>query len=144
MNADMGDHEFRYALYPHRGTFPDCPIWKESYFFNYPLRFSPSPPPISYTAPLSLSASFVHLDSLKLAEHQKAGSVTVVLRLVEMSGGRECAVLTFASVPQNVYAVDLLERQVDNVRVDWDGKTTVRVYMLPFKVVSLLVHFPKN
>jgi alpha-mannosidase len=147
MNADMGNHEFRYALYPHQGTFPDCPIWKESYNFNYPLRVSPSPPPLSYTPPFSFNASFVLLDSVKLAEDQPSPDrVNVILRLAEMSGGREWAQLKFSpfAVPLSVSAVDLLERPVNGVDVKWDGKTHLKVHLLPFKVVSLLVSFPRN
>jgi alpha-mannosidase len=36
--ADMGHHHFRYALYPHAGTWKDAMTVRRGYEYNYPLQ----------------------------------------------------------------------------------------------------------
>ena len=36
-HCDIGDHEFKYALYPHKGCFFESDAVQQGYEFNVPL-----------------------------------------------------------------------------------------------------------
>jgi alpha-mannosidase len=78
--ADMGRHEFTYALVPHRGGWRDAGIVDEGRRFNAPLRWT-SAPEGSFAS--SDDGNLV-LDTIKRAEDSDA----LVLRLYEAHGGR--------------------------------------------------------
>ena len=81
--ADMGRHEFAYALYPHAGDWRDGDVLREAVLFNMPLRWTSDGPAESFAV---VDGGLV-LDSIKRAED----SGDVVLRLYEPYGGRGVA-----------------------------------------------------
>jgi len=165
--ADMGHHEFRYAVFPHVDSFPCTAVIEEAYDFNHPLipcgaipdSGLPGPPPGDYgdgvISPLgfSLSATHVMVDAVKIPEsilrREGAGGSeqrAMIVRLFEWAGGLErvhikCSKAAIASCS----LVNILEHPKesgDEDAVITEDTEEFFVYSLtvrPFKIVSLLV-----
>ena len=85
--ADMGEHQFAYALVPHAGGWREAGVLREAVLFNAPLRWTDAPAQEDSFA--SVDGALV-LDTIKRAEASEA----IVLRLYEPHGGRGVAVTT--------------------------------------------------
>uniref|UniRef100_A0A7S4NLE7 alpha-mannosidase n=1 Tax=Paramoeba aestuarina TaxID=180227 RepID=A0A7S4NLE7_9EUKA len=145
--ADMGDHQFKFAIYPHEGGFPGGQVMKESYDFNYSFQNHFAQGPKKAGFPINFVGEDVLLDTIKLAEDQGEEDETkVVFRLVELGGGREWVELNFVRNIKDAKVVNILEEEEKGggeVEMERGGKG-VRVYVKPFKVVTLLVTFLKG
>ena len=82
--ADMGRHEFAYALVPHAGGWREAGIVAEGARFNAPLRWVADAPAESFAA---ADDPNLVLDTIKRAEDGDA----LVLRLYEAHGARGTA-----------------------------------------------------
>ena len=82
--ADMGRHEFAYALVPHAGGWREAGVVREAVLFNAPLRWTEGVAEGSFA---SVDDENVVLDTIKRAEDSDA----IVLRLYEPHGGRGVA-----------------------------------------------------
>ncbi|XP_047651598.1 alpha-mannosidase 2C1 isoform X3 [Phacochoerus africanus] len=137
--ADMGRHEFTYALMPHKGSFQDAGVIPAAYSLNFPLLALPAPGPAPAAAwsAFSLSSPAVVLETVKQAEASPQGR-TLVLRLYEAHGSHvDCWLHTSLPVQEAVLC-DLLERR------DPAGPLPLRDARLkltfsPFQVQSLLL-----
>uniref|UniRef100_A0A8D1N3H3 alpha-mannosidase n=1 Tax=Sus scrofa TaxID=9823 RepID=A0A8D1N3H3_PIG len=137
--ADMGRHEFTYALMPHKGSFQDAGVIPAAYSLNFPLLALPAPGPAPAAAwsAFSLSSPAVVLETVKQAEASPQGR-TLVLRLYEAHGSHvDCWLHTSLPVQEAVLC-DLLERR------DPSGPLPLRDARLkltfsPFQVQSLLL-----
>ncbi|KAJ3176169.1 Alpha-mannosidase 2C1 [Irineochytrium annulatum] len=96
-HCDIGTHVFRYALYPHAGTFVESDVVKQGYHFNVPLVVTPilvNPKAVSTGSSVheffKVDGRNVVLDTVKIAEdpRAKSGGTDVVIRLYEAYGGR--------------------------------------------------------
>jgi alpha-mannosidase len=128
--ADMGTHEFVYALLPHAGGWRDGGVLREAVLFNSPLRW------VADEGTLERSFATVDgdlvLDTIKRAEDSDA----VVLRLYEPYGGRGESRITLDTELASVRRASLLEDPGDPVTVE-DG-----VIVLPYRpreVITLIV-----
>nr|XP_023509035.1 alpha-mannosidase 2C1 isoform X4 [Equus caballus] len=137
--ADMGRHEFTYALMPHEGSFQDAGVIRAAYSVNFPLLALPTPGPAPAAAwsAFSVSSPAVVLETVKQAETSPQGR-TLVLRLYEAHGSHvDCWLHTSLPVQEAVLC-DLLERR------DPAGHLPLRDARLkltfsPFQVRSLLL-----
>ncbi|XP_023585604.1 alpha-mannosidase 2C1 isoform X2 [Trichechus manatus latirostris] len=137
--ADMGRHEFTYALMPHKGSFQDAGVIRAAYSLNFPLLALPAPGPAPAAAwsAFSLSTPAVVLETVKQAEANPL-SRTLVLRLYEAHGSHvDCWLHTSLPVQEAVLC-DLLEKR------DPAGHLPLRDNRLklsfsPFQVQSLLL-----
>ena len=82
--ADMGRHEFAYALMPHAGGWREAGVVAEAARFNAPLRWTAASPVESFAA---VDDPNLVLDTIKRAEDSDA----LVLRLYEAHGARGTA-----------------------------------------------------
>uniref|UniRef100_G3SXU8 alpha-mannosidase n=1 Tax=Loxodonta africana TaxID=9785 RepID=G3SXU8_LOXAF len=127
--ADMGRHEFTYALMPHKGSFQDAGVIRAAYSLNFPL--------LAPWSAFSLSTPAVVLETVKQAEANPL-SRTLVLRLYEAHGSHvDCWLHTSLPVQEAVLC-DLLEKR------DPAGHLPLRDNRLkltfsPFQVRSLLL-----
>jgi alpha-mannosidase len=87
--ADMGRHEFAYALMPHAGGWREAGVVAEAACFNVPLRWGPGWH--EFDSPAEVEGGLV-LDTIKRAEDSDA----VVVRLYEPHGARGVAALRLA------------------------------------------------
>ena len=88
--ADVGRHEFAYALMPHAGGWREAGVVGEAACFNAPLRRTSTPVPESFA---EVDDGSLVLDTIKRAEDSDA----LVLRLYEAHGARGRARLRVAT-----------------------------------------------
>ncbi|RXM33161.1 Alpha-mannosidase 2C1 [Acipenser ruthenus] len=73
--ADMGQHQFTYAVMPHTGSFQEAAVIQSAYNLNFPLRLLPketgSPQTGSWSA-FSLSSSAIILETIKQVDWQES------------------------------------------------------------------------
>ncbi|ORX69069.1 hypothetical protein DL89DRAFT_275108 [Linderina pennispora] len=142
-NCDMGPHVFRYAVFPHKGTFAESTVVKEAYNFNVPLlhlpanadRFSMKGGMAGAAHPyFSLSnAPNVVLDTVKAAED---GSSSFVVRMYEAYGGHAKALLTTALPAMKAEIVNILEGHVSDLEWLPHSKSTA-IKFKPFEIVTV-------
>jgi alpha-mannosidase len=126
--ADMGAHEFAYALMPHAGGWREGGVLREATLFNSPLRWTTDGP----------ARSFAHVDGDLVLETVKRAerSDALVLRLYEPYGGRGESRVTLADTFTSVRRTNLLEEDGDEVAVE-DG--VIVIPYRPHEVVTLVV-----
>jgi alpha-mannosidase len=81
--ADMGAHEFAYALLPHAGGWREGGVLREAALFNAPLRWTTVGP----AEPFAIVDGELVLDTIKRAQDSDG----LILRLYEPYGGRGVA-----------------------------------------------------
>ncbi len=112
--ADMGRHEFAYALHPHAGGWREAWIVREAALFNAPLRWTR----LDRTEPLAaVQQGELVLDTIKLAED----SDELVLRLYEPHGGRGTARVRLGVPFRCACRTNLLEEERDGLAVEAGG-----------------------
>ncbi|KAJ2791951.1 Glycoside hydrolase, 38 vacuolar alpha mannosidase [Coemansia helicoidea] len=144
--CDMGRHQFRYAVYPHSGTFSESNVVREAYQFNVPLLQLPAASThIFHDHPFfSLSgARNVVLDAVKVAEDDGQG---YIVRMYEAYGGHARATLTTQLPVAEVTKVNILEEPMDSANkapgIRWlEYPRSLQVQFKPFEVVSLKFTF---
>jgi alpha-mannosidase len=127
--ADMGRHEFAYALVPHAGGWREAGIVREAVCFNAPLRWTARPPAPSFA---SVDDPNLVLDTIKRAEDSDA----LVLRLYEAHGARGVARVRLAVPFAEAVRANALEDEGDALAAE-DG--AVVVPYRPHEVVSVLL-----
>ncbi|KAJ2553544.1 Glycoside hydrolase, 38 vacuolar alpha mannosidase, partial [Coemansia sp. RSA 1933] len=123
-SCDMGNHSFRYAVYPHRGTFCESDVVQEAYCFNaplvqlpvdYALAASAQTAPHDVMACLALSgATNVVLDTVKVAEDSPN---CIVVRLYEAYGGHARATLTTRLNATAAEKTNILEEKIHDLKI---------------------------
>ena len=124
--ADMGTHEFAYALMPHVGGWRDGGVLREAALFNAPLRWTTAGP----AEPFAIVDGGLVLETIKRAEDSDA----LVLRLYEPYGGRGVARVHVDAV--RAWRTNLLEDAVGEVEVE--GGALVLPYR-PREVITVKV-----
>jgi alpha-mannosidase len=129
-HADMGEHHFRYALYPHAHGPQLGRVVPEAAAFNQPLRvFATAAEPQSKSF-LQLDNPAVVLDTVKKAED----SNEIIVRLYESQGAHQTATLTVPNSINKATKINLLETEEKPLRA---GKKQIKFSMRPFEVLSL-------
>jgi alpha-mannosidase len=128
--ADMGSHEFAYALFPHAGGWREAGVVAEGIRFNAPLRQRPGSSALPAYA--ALDDPNLVLDTIKRAEDSDA----LVLRLYEAHGGRGQARLSLAVPFQEARRATLLEDAGEPLPAE--GSMIVVPYR-PHEIVTILV-----
>ncbi|MFW6328479.1 MAG: alpha-mannosidase [Alkalispirochaetaceae bacterium] len=111
-NSDLGEHEFCYALYPHRGSRENAVVHREAYQFNIPWEIHPGSPQGRGELPQE-SGLFSSLPPEIVVENLKEADEVpgVVARLYEATGKRSRASVDPPRGCTGV-EVDLLERRI--------------------------------
>jgi alpha-mannosidase len=129
-HADEGDHEFVYAIYPHRGTWRNGTV-RAAQELHSPLRHSAGDPSVLHPSLFRLRGDPLELACLKRAED----SDDVLVRLYEPNGNRGQSILEFARGLERASIVNILEEQLEELRIE-DGRRVI-VSFTPFRVISL-------
>ncbi|MFB2838571.1 alpha-mannosidase [Floridanema evergladense] len=138
--ADKGEHEFTYALYPHRGNWKRAQTVRRGYELNLPLQVmvlnsikeNPNPTLPAIGQLLDLNSENLILMAVKQAE---GNSNQWVMRCYECHG--ETAELKLQSdLVEIVRSLDLLERQIDSPEKLADGETWE---ISPWKIASFAI-----
>lgn len=144
--ADMGHHEFTYALMPHQGSFQEAGVIQQAYELGCPLKMvvcnaeSKLSGVLSSQKSLMESASWfqvscpaVVLETVKRSEHHHDA---LVLRFYEAYGGEATsAVTTFLPVARAVVCTALEDEGTELLL----SGGTIQLVLKPFQVVSVLV-----
>ncbi|ORY96481.1 glycosyl hydrolases family 38 N-terminal domain-domain-containing protein [Syncephalastrum racemosum] len=144
-NADMGQHHFKYAIYPHRHHFNASNVAQEAMDFNTPLsvRCVRSETPLKNTVVRSLFQvepnDRIILDHVKLAEDDKGAGKTIIVRLYEAYGGQATAKLTSSLNIREISITNVLEDTLtQKLASDKDGG--YQVTLRPFQLLNLKIH----
>ncbi|KAI9591192.1 galactose mutarotase-like domain-containing protein [Syncephalis fuscata] len=137
-HCDVGHHKFRFAMYPHRGTFHETNIVREAHQFNSPLIARPHPK--AQVESLGTKAGVrVHgahnvvLETVKRAED----SDHVIVRLHEAYGGHGGVRIGFDFPVSSVHYCNILEDD-GGAEVKCNKDTGhYHVKLNPFEVVTL-------
>uniref|UniRef100_A0A3B3BHW4 Glycosyl hydrolase family 38 C-terminal domain-containing protein n=1 Tax=Oryzias melastigma TaxID=30732 RepID=A0A3B3BHW4_ORYME len=118
--ADMGAHQFTYAIMPHTGSFQDASVIQAAYNLNFPLR--PMQKPFD---------SSIFTNRLRM----QRGPLWCVSMSLMVAPGSEC----FGKVPVTVSLFcDLLERR-DPTRPAHVTPDGITLSFRPFQIVTLLL-----
>jgi alpha-mannosidase len=124
--ADMGRHEFAYALLPHAAGWRDGGVLREAVLFNAPLRRTSG---VGHESFATVEGGLV-LDTIKRAED----STDLVLRLYEPYGGRGVARVRIAA--SSARRANLLEDDGEELALE-DG--AIVVPFRPREVITIKV-----
>lgn len=152
-HCDIGDHHFRYALAPHKGSFAESSAVQQGYEFNVPLVISyvrnncfeartysadrkididPSATSAAHQF-FDIDKSNVVIDTVKIAEDPIG--LDIVVRMYEAHGGRGVAKLVTTIPIVKAHYCNILEDEGSPVEFDANG--AILVPYSPFKIVSL-------
>lgn len=133
-NADMGSHDFTYALMPHTGLFQDASVIQYAYNLNFPLHAFHGVIAEPWSA-FSVNSSAVILETVKQAESRENA---LLIRLYESHGSSVTTTLSTSLPIQEAWHCDLLERPDSSIPV---SKTSsgISLTFKPFQIRSLLL-----
>lgn len=133
--ADAGEHEFSYALYPHRGGPVEGGVRQAACELNQPLlRLEPGAVPEGMLGKslVRVSNPKVLVEGLKLAE--EGGDL--VVRLYEAAGCDCRAQVRFCADIESAHAADILEEPIADLPTAGDA---LDIPFRPFEVKTLRV-----
>ncbi|GJJ70118.1 alpha-mannosidase [Entomortierella parvispora] len=138
LNCDMGHHEFSFAVLPHKGTFHESSVVRESYQFNVPLSIRPvSGKALKALRPASLfeieGAKNVILDTVKRAED----SDHIIVRLHEAYGGRAMFKLKSGLNILCIERCNILEDSDAEVAFNAEEQASEWLVMSAFEILTL-------
>jgi alpha-mannosidase len=138
--ADRGEHQFVYALYPHAGDWREAGTVRAGLELNVPLRVSSAR---RGRGELGASCSFFSLDCQNViveAVKRAEDSDAVVLRLYEAHGARARARLRIALPVSGARQTDLLERGGKRLRVSRvAGAADIVLDFKPFEIKTVVL-----
>jgi alpha-mannosidase len=127
--ADMGRHEFAYALLPHRGGWPEADVLGEAARFNAPIRWTHGVAAEPFAV---VTEGDLVLDTIKRAERTD----DLVLRLYEPFGGRGIARVLLRAQLGEARRANALEDELGEVALE-DGRLVLPYR--PHEVLTVLV-----
>ncbi len=131
--ADLGEHHFAYALYPHEGDWRDADTTGLAARFNRPVLWTRGEPAAVLSQPLALTDTpTVVIDTIKPAEDGDGW----VVRLYESTGGRCDTRLTFGVSVTESWMSNTLEERAEALAVE-DGE--VALSLRGFQIATLRV-----
>jgi alpha-mannosidase len=128
--ADMGEHRFRYALFPHEDGPQLGGVIPEAAAFNQPLRVSSTPAAPQSKSFFGVDNPAVVLDTVKKAED----SGELIVRLYESHGAHQTTTLSVSHLLKKAVKVDLLETEQKPLRT---AKNKIRLSLRPFELLTL-------
>ena len=132
--ADQGDHDFIYSLYPHDGKLTDSDVIKEAYYLNFPMTAIKACGETD-TLPSSFSAISVNCDNVVCETIKKAEeSDDIIVRLYESKNIRKSAEIAFGFDVKEVKLCDLVENEIDTLSVT---NNSVSVDFNGFEIITL-------
>lgn len=131
--ADMGTHDFTYALFPHAAGPVAGGVIQESLALNLPLCATPGHSPFSGRKLFAVEGTGIQIDAVKKADN----SDQILLRFHECFGGTEKIRITSDFGIKAFTPCDLLEQPLgETVEADAICRT-----VRPFEIVNYVVTF---
>ncbi len=140
--ADRGIQHFRYALYPHPGTWQQAMTERKGYELNYPLQAAVV---VAHSGSLPASHSFVSVDDdnvILTAVKKSEDDDALILRVYDWSGKPSHAKFTLPPGATAATEVNLMEQPIgDSLSVT---NNTATLPVGPFEIRSIRVSYPKH
>ncbi len=138
--ADRGEHQLVYSLYPHAGDWRQAGTMQQAYSLNLPLYTHL----ISQAQPGRLAAdwSLVNVDAfdhvmIETVKQAEDGT-GLIIRIFEYSNWRGRINLTFGCPLVKVSRCNLLEETVEELKIELDPQV-VTLPIKPYEIVTLKV-----
>ena len=128
--ADLGEHNFRFAFYPHLGTLEEAGVVRRAYEFN--TLWVPVEGTVEKQSWFSVDSPNLIIDTVKKAEDSDA----LVVRLYECHGARGVARLKSALPFKKATFTNLLEEPIQPGRAE-NGE--IPITFRPFEIITLLL-----
>lgn len=128
--ADIGEHEFSYAIMPHAGTWQESGVVAEAYRFNVPVTWAQSTVPLAVRSFFATNDNNLVLDTVKKAEDSEA----LILRLYECHGARGTARLQVNVPFSGAVFCNILEDEFKTVK---SIHNELIIPYEPFQIISL-------
>jgi alpha-mannosidase len=145
--ADQGHHHFRYALYPHAGTWKDALTVRHGWEYNYPLTavvttMHPGSLPAQHSF-VSVDPENVVLTAVKKAEDQNGLGVNgLILRVYEWAGKKTTVEIHVPKGATSATMTNLMETPEGSpVAITAD---VVNVPIHPYEIVTIRVDYPQG
>ncbi|MCX7012691.1 MAG: alpha-mannosidase [Candidatus Sumerlaeota bacterium] len=136
--ADLGEHEFAYALQPHAGDLRQAGIIRAGYEFNSPMTaFFVEPhagPRPARQGSFEVDQPNVIIEAVKKAEK----GTDVIVRLYDSFNAARRATLTLPRAPKQVWECNLMERDLGEVK--FEG-ARFAFDIKPFEIKTFRVRF---
>ena len=139
-DADRGIQHFRYALYPHAGTWQQAMTERKGYELNYPLQATVVAP---HTGSLPAVHSFVSVDDdsvILTAVKKSEDDDALILRVYDWSGKSSNAKFTLPPGATAATEVNLMEQPIGSPIPIESNTATLPVG--PFEIRSIRVSYP--
>ena len=137
--ADFGEHEFKYSLYPHVGTWNE-ETQREAYLLNDPIISYQSVVKSSQSSVsrkislVSCDAPSIIIETVKQAEDEDG----IIVRLYESQRRRGQVQVKFGFALEAAWATNLLEENESALSVEYDS---IILNVKPYQIVTLRVKF---
>jgi alpha-mannosidase len=145
-DADMGQHHFHYALYPHAGTWKDALTVRHGYEYNYPLtavvttaHAGSLPAEHSFAA---VSPENVVLTAVKKAEDANG----LIFRAYEWAGKDSTAEFHVPAGATSATVTNMMETPEGTPLTvsNENGGDVVKVPIHPYEIVTIRVDYPNS
>jgi alpha-mannosidase len=135
--ADVGEHEFKYSLYPHSGSWSD-ETQREAYLLNDPILVyksknairHPANPSSHLRSLISTSSAGIILETVKRAEDGNG----IIIRLYESQRKRGHVQLHAGFSLEAAWVTNLLEENQSAVSVE---NNSIQLYVRPYQIITL-------
>ena len=125
-DADIGEHQFTYSLFPHAGGMIESEVQSQAVQLNQPPLMFSGYEEGDFLIPIVVEGQGVRLEVLKKGEKEESR----IIRLVEHRGRESVAKLTPVNKNESLLEVDLMEwKDLENY-----GQGEVEVSMKPFEI----------
>jgi alpha-mannosidase len=141
--ADRGEHELLYSIYPHAGSWEEAQTFRRGYELNSPLLARAA---MVHPGGWPAEQSFIRIEPANViisAVKKESGyfNRSTILRLYEVAG-KEGEARIELPIPVEATETDLIERPL--AKIATDGKI-IRIPIKPFEVKTLrIVPSPKR
>jgi alpha-mannosidase len=129
-HADMGRHEFAYALMPHAGGWREAGVVAAAHCFNSPLLLTSVPENFKPAPFAEVDDPNLVIDTIKRAEDEDA----VIIRLYECHGSRGSARLTVDFTFRSATFCNLLEEDIAAFPPE---DRVIGIPYTPFKIITV-------
>lgn len=130
--ADMGEHDFTYALYPHIGAVTEGGTIEEANRLNLPAQVAAGVFNDSRRL-VTVSSDSVQIDAIKKAEDEEC----LIVRLHECRGARNRITLGSDYPVKRIVTCNLLEHDLGEVIEDANVTFTIK----PFEIKTFKLYF---
>ncbi len=134
--ADMGEHTFTYALYPHAGHITACSTVEEAEKLNLPITVFADAKLVEERMFVRLSGKSVKVDAVKKAEADEG----VIVRLHEYRGARTSVQLSSDYQIDGAEIVNLLEETIAPCPFTGENGQRIELSFRPFEIKTVKLY----